>query len=117
MKIIERYPDLSVIIPNIGGLALHKILRIRLGILLVTIAARYFDSILLHWHLLRFLMLLISFGLPSVVVRNIVRDPGSLHITLGTSATFHLLFGVIAFVSMLDFIVFMRPDDALVSHW
>lgn len=54
-----------------------------------------------------------ALGLQDIVVRDIVRDPDSARVTLGTSAFMQLLGGLVAYLLILAAIVQLRPDDTL----
>jgi len=54
-------------------------------------------------------------GLKDIVVRDIVRDPGSKEETLGTAAVLQFIGGLIAYGLILGTIFWLRPDDTLVK--
>lgn len=54
-----------------------------------------------------------TLGLQGIVVRDIVRDPQSARLTLGTAALLQLIGGFVSFLLILAAIAYVRPDDAL----
>lgn len=52
-----------------------------------------------------------TLGLRGIVVRDIVRDPDSARLTLGTAALLQLLGGLFSFLLILGAIAYLRPDD------
>ena len=52
-------------------------------------------------------------GLDGIVVRDIVREPASAGITLGTAAMMQLIGGLVAYLLILGSIHYLRPDDTL----
>lgn len=52
-------------------------------------------------------------GLQGIVVRDIVRDPDTARLTLGTAAVMQLVGGLVAYLLILGTIVYLRSDDAL----
>lgn len=54
-----------------------------------------------------------ALGLQSIVVRDIVRDPDTAKVTLGTAAMLQFVGGLVAYLLILGAIAYMRPDDAL----
>ena len=56
-----------------------------------------------------------ALGLPGIVVRDVVNDPGSQQQTLGTAAVLQTVGGFLAYGVMLLGICWLRPEDALVK--
>lgn len=54
-----------------------------------------------------------TLGLQGIVVRDIVRNPESARLTLGTAAVLQLVGGLVSFLLILVTIAYLRPDDAL----
>jgi len=54
-----------------------------------------------------------TLGLQGIVVRDIVRNPESARLTLGTAAVLQLVGGLVSFLLILVVIAYLRPDDAL----
>ena len=117
---LDRYPGLSQIIHNIGWLILDKIVRLGLGIFLFAIVARHFGPDLfgkfsygVSFATIGFTI--VSLGLPSIVVREILYKPESTNTILGTAATMHFISGVIIFLFTSGLVVWIRPDDNLIK--
>jgi O-antigen/teichoic acid export membrane protein len=114
---IEHRPNLLKIVDNIGWLFFDKILRMGLGLLIGVWVARYLGPE--QFGLLSFATAFVglfgavaTLGLQSIVVRNIVQYPSCKNETLGTAAVLQLLAGLVAYVSILLAIFWLRPDDA-----
>lgn len=54
-----------------------------------------------------------TLGLNGIVVRDLVKDPGSANLTLGTAALLQFLGGLVAFGMVVWVIDLARPDDSL----
>ncbi len=54
-----------------------------------------------------------ALGLQGIVVRDIVRDPDSARLTLGTAALLQLIGGLLSFLLILGAIAHLRPDDTI----
>ena len=52
-------------------------------------------------------------GLPSIVVRDIVRNPSGKEVTLGTAAFLQLIGGVLSYAVLLACVFWLRTDDSL----
>ena len=115
---IARRPNLVKIIKNIGWLFFDKLLRMGMGLIIGVWIARYLGPE--QFGLLSFALAFVSIfgavgalGLNSIVVRDIVREPGNAPLTLGTAALLHLIGSLLAFTTMLVSIYVVRDDDAL----
>lgn len=115
---IEHRPGLLKILDNIGWLFFDKILRMGVGLLVGVWIARYLgpEQFGLLNYALAFTGLfgaIATLGLQSIVVRDIVRDPDGVRLTLGTAALLQFIGGLISFVLILIAIAYLRPDDPL----
>lgn len=115
---ISHRPNLVKIVDNIGWLFFDKILRMGLGLFVGVWIARYLGPA--QFGLLNFATAftglvgaIASLGLQGIVVRDIVRDPDSARLTLGTAALLQLIGGFVSFLLILGAIATLRPDDAL----
>ncbi|MDO8863479.1 flippase [Haliea sp. E1-2-M8] len=115
---IAHRPNLVKIVDNIGWLFLDKILRLGVGLFVGVWIARYLGPE--QFGLLNFALAftglfgaIAALGLQGIVVRDIVRDPQSARLTLGTAALLQLVGGVVAYLLILWVIALLRPDDAL----
>lgn len=115
---IAHRPNLLKIVDNIGWLFFDKILRMGVGLLVGVWIARYLgpEQFGLFNFALAFTGLfgaIATLGLQGVVVRDIVRDPDSARLTLGTAAMLQLIGGLLSFLLILGTIAHLRPDDTL----
>lgn len=115
---IAHRPNLVKIVDNIGWLFFDKVLRMGVGLLVSVWVARYLGPE--QFGLLNFALAFIglfgaiaTLGLQGIVVRDIVRDRESAHLTLGTAAVLQLVGGLVSFLLILVAIAYLRPDDAL----
>ncbi len=115
---IAHRPNLVKIVDNIGWLFFDKVLRMGVGLLVVVWLARYLGPE--QFGLLNFALAftglfgaIATLGLQGIVVRDIVRDPESARLTLGTAAILQLVGGLVTFLLILGVIAYLRPDDAL----
>jgi len=115
---IEHRPGMVKILDNMGWLFFDKILRMGVGLLVGVWIARYLgpEQFGMLNYALAFTGLfgaIATLGLQSIVVRDIVRDPDSARLTLGTAALLQFIGGLIAYVLILIVIAYIRPDDPL----
>jgi O-antigen/teichoic acid export membrane protein len=115
---IAHRPNLFKIVDNIGWLFFDKILRMGVGLLVGVWVARYLGPE--QFGLLSFATAftglfgaIAALGLQGIVVRDIVRDPDTAKVTLGTAAVLQFIGGLVAYLLILGAIAYMRPDDAL----
>lgn len=115
---IAHRPNLVKIVDNIGWLFFDKILRMGVGLLVGVWIARYLGPE--QFGLLNFATAFIGLfgaiaglGLQGIVVRDIVRDPETARLTLGTAAVLQLVGGLVAYLLILGTIAYLRPDDVL----
>jgi len=115
---IAHRPNLVKVVDNIGWLTLDKVLRMGVGLLVGVLVARYlgpeqFGQLSFAHALVGMFAAVAGLGLQSIVVRDIVRDPAGVPVTLGTAAVLQLAGGLLAYLLLLATIVYLRPDDAL----
>jgi PST family polysaccharide transporter len=115
---IAHRPNLVKIVDNIGWLFFDKILRMGVGLFVGVWIARYLGPE--QFGLLNFALAftglfgaIATLGLQGIVVRDIVRDPESARLTLGTAAVLQLVGGLVSYLLILGAIAYLRPDDAL----
>ena len=118
LRRIAHRPNLVKIADNIGWLFFDKVLRMGLGLLVFVWIARYLGP--QQFGLLNFALAftglfgaIATLGLQGIVVRDIVRDPKNMRLTLGTAAMLQLVGGLASFLLILTAITFFRHDDAL----
>jgi O-antigen/teichoic acid export membrane protein len=115
---IEQRPGLVKILDNIGWLFFDKILRMGVGLLVGVWVARYLGPE--QFGLINFALAftglfsaVAALGLQSIVVRDLVRDPETAQLTLGTSAILHIVAGLLSYLLIIVTIAYLRPDDSL----
>ncbi|KGE03824.1 flippase [Pseudohaliea rubra] len=115
---IAHRPGLVKIADNIGWLFIDKLLRMGVGLFIGVWVARYLGPE--QFGLLNFALAftglfgaIATLGLPGIVVRDIVRDPESARLTLGTAAALQLIGGLLSYLLILGAIAYLRPADAL----
>lgn len=114
-RVLHR-PNLAKVVDNVAWLFFDKILRMGLGLLVGVWAARYLGPE--QFGLLNFAIAfsglfasLATLGLQGIVVRDIVRQPESARMELGTAAILQTVGGVLSFLLILGFIAYLRPND------
>jgi PST family polysaccharide transporter len=118
---LEGHPALYNILANTGWLAVDKILRMGVGLFVGVWVARYLGPVQFGAlnYALAFGALFGSFaalGLDAIVVRDLVSDPASKEVTLGTAFALRQVAGVITWGCIIAAISLVRPDDSL-SRW
>lgn len=115
-KRIEHRPNLVKIADNIGWLFFDNFLRMGVGLFVGVWIARYLGPE--KFGLLNFALAfaglfgaVATLGLRGIVVRDIVCDPDSARLTLGTAALLQLIGGLLSFLLILGVIAYLRPDD------
>lgn len=115
---IAHRPNLAKIVDNIGWLFIDKLLRMGVGLFVGVWVARYLGPE--QFGLLNFALAFTglfgaigTLGLQGIVVRDMVRDPESARLTLGTAAVLQLIGGLLSYLLILVAIAYLRPDDAL----
>lgn len=118
-RALEGRPGLARIMGNVGWLSADKLVRLGLGLLVGVWIARHLgpeDFGLLSYAaaFVAIFGIVGTLGLPSIVVRDLVKDPEGQGTTLGTAAALHLAGGLAAFALAVAAIGWARPDDPLV---
>jgi O-antigen/teichoic acid export membrane protein len=118
---LEGRHDLQKAIGNTGWLFAENILRMVVGFFIGVWVARYLgpERYGLLSYALAFVFLfspIATLGLDDIVVRDIIRFPGSKDETLGTALVLKLFGGIVSFVAVIAVIFFLRPNDTQ-SHW
>ncbi len=115
---IEHRHNLQEILVNIGWLFGDKLLRMGVGLLVGVWVARYLGPE--QFGLMSYAMAIValvssagSLGLNGIVVRDIVMEPDTADVTLGTAFLLQIIGGFLAFVLGLIAISIARPDDDL----
>lgn len=115
---IAHRSNLVKIFHNINWLFFEKILRMGVGFFVGVWIVRYLGPE--QFGLLSFATALVgllgsfaTLGLQAIVVRDIVRNPDSAPEILGTTAILQLIGGVVAYLTILVAILYLRPDDAI----
>ena len=115
---LSHRPTLARIIENISWLFLDKVLRMGFGLLVGVWVARFLGPD--KFGLINFATAFTSLfgaiailGLPGVVVRDLIRDPNSKELTLGSAGCLHFIGGVFSYCLIMIVIAFLRPDDDL----
>ncbi|MBW4682222.1 MAG: flippase [Microcoleus vaginatus WJT46-NPBG5] len=114
-------PGQRQIIGNTGWLFAGRILRLFVGLVVGVLLARYLgpEQFGLYNYAISFVVLfspLVTLGLDSIVIRDIVREPSSKLETLGTAFVLKLIGSFIACCLTILGIFFLRFDDNL-AHW
>jgi len=109
-------PNLAKIVDNVGWLFLDKMLRMGLGILVTVWMARYLGPE--QFGLLNFAIaftglfgVVASLGLKGIVIRDIIRSPERVRLTLGTAGVLQVVAGLLMFLITLGAIGYLRADD------
>lgn len=116
---IEHRPGLARIIGNVGWLTGDKLLRMGLGVVITVWMARYlgpddFGVISYATAFVAVFGIIATIGLQHIVVRDLVKEPESRQLTLGTTIVLQLVGGILAFGLALLAINLARPDDTVV---
>jgi O-antigen/teichoic acid export membrane protein len=118
IRYVDNRPKFVEILDNIGWLFLDKILRMGLGLFVGVWVVRYLGpgQFGLLNYALAFTGLfgaIATLGLQGIVVRDIVRDPDGVRLTLGTAAFIQIVGGLVSYFLILGVIAYIRPDDPL----
>jgi len=113
---VEHRPGLLKILDNIGWLFFDKILRMGVGLLVGVWVARYlgpeqFGQLNYATAFVALFGAIAGLGLNGIVVRDIVRDPQSASVTLGTAFILQAFAGLLAMVLVVVTISLLKPDD------
>jgi polysaccharide transporter, PST family len=117
-RAVEGRPMLKRILDNITWLFLDKVARLGMGLVVGIWVARYLGP--QQYGLLNFGVatvalfgIFVRLGLQSIVVRDLVNDPGGTGVTIGTAAVLQVLGAVLAYTLLAFVITYLRPDDEL----
>jgi PST family polysaccharide transporter len=113
-------PEHRKIVSNTGWLFLGRIFRILISLLVSTWIARYLGPD--QFGILQYALAFSSFFLPlstvqmaPVVTRDLVRQPESSNVILGTAFTLQLAGGAIAAIASIVLIVLISPQNFLIQ--
>jgi len=115
---IEHRPKLLNALSNTGWLFGDRLLRMGMGLLVGAWMARYLgpEQFGLFNYAIAFAALfsaIATLGLNGIVVRDLVKEPESADITLGTTFLLQILGGLLALACAIVAITLARPDDTL----
>ncbi len=118
---VEHRPGLIKIIDNIGWLFFDKVLRMGVGLLVGVWVARYlgpaqFGQLNYATAFVGLFGALAGLGLNGIVVRDIVREPKSEGVTLGTAFVLQAMAGLLSAAMAILAISLLKPDDAFTRH-
>lgn len=116
-RIVHR-PSLQKALANIGWLFFDKILRMGVGLFVGVWVARYlgpeqFGLFSFAAAFVALFSVVATMGLDSIVVRDLVKEPGVANVTLGTAFVLQIGGGLLALILVFAAINFARPDDSL----
>jgi len=103
------------IVKNIIWLSIDKVIRLGFGIILSIYLARYlgpekFGSFNFVLAIIAIFAAPAGLGLKSILVRDIVREPDHVNVTLGSAAQLLFLSGILAYTTATACIILLRPD-------
>ena len=117
---IEHRHNLQKILGNGSWLFADRIVRLGLGLLIGVWIARYLGPE--QFGLLNYALALIALfgsvaglGMNGIVVRDLVRQPKSANVTMGTAFLLQLVGGVLAFGLVVIVVNYLRPGNNLVK--
>ena len=115
---IQARPNLQKILDNTGWLFADRFIRLGMGLVVGVWVARYLGPE--QFGLMNYAMAIVGMfgaiaglGLNGIVVRDLVKEPDSVNITLGTAFSLQFISGLLVFVLAVIAINFARPDDTL----
>lgn len=115
---LEHRPKLQAAIENTGWLFAERVFRLGVGLVVSVWVARYLGP--QKFGLLNYVIAIVALfdaiatlGLRGVVVRDLVKEPKSANITLGTAFVLQAGGGLLALVFAIVAVGFARPDDGL----
>lgn len=114
---IEYNQQLIDILINTGWLFVDKIVRLGMGLVVGVWIARYlgpeqFGLFSYAAAIVALFTAISTLGLNTIVVRDLVRDPGAVDLTLGSAFILQLAGGGGALIFAVAFNYLVRPDDA-----
>lgn len=115
---LEHRPNLLRILENMGWLTLDKVLRIGVGLIMAVLVARHlgpemFGALSFALAFVGIAGPLASLGLKQIVVRDLVKEPGTTAEILGTAAAMRAIAGVLTYAVLIGAIFLLRPEDGL----
>jgi PST family polysaccharide transporter len=121
LKRIQGRLYVQKILENMSWLFFDKLFRMGVGLFVGVWVARYLgpDGYGTLGYAQAFVALFSAFaslGLDSIVIRDIVNEPGCRDETLGTAYTLRLFGGVFTTIICLSVIYFLRPGDTLTFY-
>lgn len=113
---VEHRPGLVKILDNIAWLFFDKILRMGVGLMVGVWVARYlgpaqFGQLNYAIAFVGLFGAVAGLGLNGIVVRDIVRDPQSANVTLGTAFILQAFAGLLAMLLVIITIVLLKTND------
>lgn len=116
----KQYPGLVAIIDNIGWLFFDKFLRLGIGLFVGAWVARYlgpekYGMINYAQAFVSLLTTISVLGLPSIVIRNLVKNPSNYTTILGSALTLRLVGGLSAWLIAIFAINILRSGDDVVT--
>ena len=113
---IKHSKGLQDILTNTGWLFADKFVRMGIGMFVGIWVARYLgpEQFGLLNYATAFVALfgvVASLGLSSIVVRDLVKEPGNANSILGTAFILQFLAGILAYILVLTTIIIFQPDD------
>jgi PST family polysaccharide transporter len=113
---VEHSPGLIKILNNIGWLFFDKVLRMGVGLIIWVWVARYLGPV--QYGQLNYAIAFVGLfgavaglGLQGIVVRDIVRDPQSSRVTLGTAFTMQAFAGLLSMMLVILAIAILKSDN------
>jgi len=116
-RIVNR-PNLIKILDNIGWLFFDKILRMGVGLLVGVWVARYlgpeqFGLFNYIYTVSFFFSAVATFGMDSIVVRNLIREPQQKWAILGSAAAIQVFGGLLSLLLAVILAVVINPNDVM----
>lgn len=117
---ITNRPNLQRIIASTGWLFIDKVCRLGVGLLVGVWVARYlgpeqFGAFNYAIAIVGIFTAVGTLGLNGIVVRDLVRNPSSADVTLGTAFYLQILGGFCALLLALSLVAYTKPEDSLAS--
>lgn len=115
-----KRPGLKRILDNAGWLFVDRLVRILLGMVVTVWLARYlgpsqFGIISYSLALLTICSVIGLLGLKDIVIREVLQDPRSKGVTLGSAAGLMSVGGVGAYLLLVTIVLLTRPDESIVK--
>jgi PST family polysaccharide transporter len=118
LRSVSDNPHIRPIIGNASWLVADRVVRMSVNVGLTVMIARYlgarqFGEFNYAWAFVSLFSSLATFGLDSVVVRDLVSVPAQAQVTLGTAFAIRLCGGLLAFVAAGAGVAVARPGERL----